>query len=65
MTAKYEEIRDTRGDSGTGDDPRPLQSIAPEGHKDREGATRHSGYQPAEKFARQGSGEYTGPREKE
>lgn len=42
----------------TNDDPRNLQAIAPDEHKDREGATEWSGFQPAEKHSRQGSEPY-------
>lgn len=41
------------------DDPRPLQSQAPDEHKDREGATEWSGHQPAEKHSRQSSLPYS------
>ena len=41
------------------DDPRPDQAKAPAEHADREGATDHSGFQPSEKFADQGSEPYT------
>jgi hypothetical protein len=36
-------------------DIRPEQARAPKEHQDREGATKHSGFQPSSKFAEQGS----------
>jgi hypothetical protein len=39
----------------TKEDIRPLSHIAPKEHADREGASMHSGFQPASKFANTGS----------
>jgi hypothetical protein len=41
------------------EDIRPLSHIAPPEHKDREGMSEHSGFQPSEKFSNQGSLPYS------